>query len=77
VLSLTAAQIAAPSRPPLIALHRMLKAHLGDDAFSNEMKRLSGRYARQVLEELGFKFKRSGVPAVVDSPYGAGSTYTE
>ena len=76
VHSLVAAQIAAPSRPPLMALHRFLEAHLdADEIFTEEMKRLSGRYTRQVFEHLGFTFKRSGVPAVTKNPYGAGSIY--
>jgi hypothetical protein len=77
VLCLVASQIAAPSRPPVVGIHRLLKHALGDKIFEPDFKRLTGRYVRQVLEHLGFRWKRSGVDVVVkNSPYASGSIYT-
>ena len=76
VLSLVTSQIVAPSRPPVVSLSKLLKHALGDKAFEPDFKRLTGRYVRQILEHLGFRWKRSGVDVVVkDSPYASGSIY--
>jgi hypothetical protein len=77
VLSLIAAQTAAPSRPPVVGIHRLLKHSLGEKIFEPDFKRLTGRYVRQILEHLGFRWKRSGVDVIVsNSPYASGSIYT-
>lgn len=75
VLSLVTAQIAAPSRPPIVGIGKLLKHALGDKVFEPDFKRLTGRYVRQILEHLGFRWKRSGVDVVVISPYASGSIY--
>lgn len=77
VLSLVAAQIAAPSRPPVVGIARLLKEALGEKVFEPDFKRLTGRYVRQIFEHLGFRWKRSGVDVVVGNcPYASGSIYT-
>lgn len=77
VLSLVAAQIAAPSRPPVVGIWRLLDMALGNKVFEPDFKRLTGRYVRQILEHLGFSWKRSGVDVVVKgSRYASGSIYT-
>lgn len=76
VLSLVAAHDAAPSRPPVVGVLRLLEAELGDAAFTDDMKQLTGRYIRQVLEHLGYKWKRSGVTIIVKwSRHVSGSIY--
>lgn len=76
VLSLVTSQLVAPSRPPVVALGKVLEHALGDKVFEADFKRLTGRYIRQILEHLGFSWKRSGVDVVVKhSPYASGSIY--
>jgi hypothetical protein len=76
VLSLVAAQIVAPSRPPVVGIWRVLDATFGKKVFEPDFKRLTGRYVRQILEHLDFSWKRSGVDVVVkNSPYASGSIY--
>lgn len=77
VLALVTSQVVAPSRPPIVAIGKVLKMALGDKMFEPDFKRLTGRYIRQILEHLGFRWKRSGVDVVVaGSPYASGSIYT-
>lgn len=75
VLSLVTSLIVAPSRPPVVAIGKLLKHALGDKVFEADFKRLTGRYVRQILEHLDFRWKRSGVDVIVDSPYASGSIY--
>jgi hypothetical protein len=77
VLALVTSQIVAPSRPPIVGIGKLLRHALGDKIFEPDFKRLTGRYVRQILEHLGFRWKRSGVDVVVNnSPYASGSIYT-
>ena len=75
-LSLVTSQIVAPSRPPIVAIGKLLKHSFGEKVFEPDFKRLTGRYVRQVLEQLDFSWKRSGVDVVVkNSEYASGSIY--
>lgn len=73
---LTGAVLAAPSRPPVVALEPFLAALLGDAAFTDEMKKYTGRLVRQVIEHLGGSFVRRSVKITVPSRYGSGSIYS-
>lgn len=76
VAVLMGAVIAAPSRPPVIATEPFIAKLVGDDAFTDEMKKYTGRVVRQIVEHLGGSFVRRGVKVTVDSRYGSGSIYT-
>lgn len=76
VAVLMGAVIAAPSRPPVIATEPFLAKLVGDAAFTDEMKKYSGRVVRQIIEHLGGQFVRRGVKVTVPSRYGSGSIYT-
>ncbi len=73
---LIGAVLAAPSRPPVVALEPFLAALLGDTAFTDEMKKYTGRLIRQVIEHLGGSFVRRSVKITVPSRYGSGSIYS-
>lgn len=73
---LVGAVLAAPSRPPVVALEPFLVALLGDAAFTDEMKKYTGRLIRQVIEHLGGSFVRRSVRITVPSRYGSGSIYS-
>lgn len=75
VAVLMGAVIAAPSRPPVIATEPFLEALVGDPAFTDEMKKYTGRLVRFIVEQLGGAWVRRGVKTTVDSRYGSGSIY--
>ena len=68
--------IAAPSRPPVIATEPFLAKIIGEDAFTDEMKKYTGRVVRFIIEHLGGAWVRRGVKVTVESRYGSGSIYT-
>jgi len=76
VAVLMGAVIAAPSRPPVIATEPFLEALVGEPAFTDEMKKYTGRLVRFIVEQLGGAWVRRGVKTTVDSRYGSGSIYT-
>jgi hypothetical protein len=67
---------AAPARPPQPALDRYLLPVIGLAALDDNVKQLSGRILRQVVEHLGGRHERKGVPVNVASAYANGSIYT-
>lgn len=73
---LMGAVIAAPSRPPVIATEPWVHRIVGDHAFTDEMKKYTGRIVRVIVEHLGGRWVRRGVKVTVDSRYGSGSIYT-
>lgn len=73
---LLGAVIAAPSRPPVIATEPFIAKLVGDAAFTDDMKKYTGRAVRQIIEHVGGSFVRRGVKVTVDSRYGSGSIYT-
>lgn len=73
---LMGAVIAAPSRPPVIATEPFIAKLVGDAAFTDDMKKYTGRVVRQIIEHLGGTFVRRGVKVTVRSRYGSGSIYT-
>jgi hypothetical protein len=73
---LMGAVIAAPSRPPVIATEPFIAKLVGDAAFTDDMKKYTGRVVRQIIEHLGGAFVRRGVKVTVESRYGSGSIYT-
>lgn len=76
VAVLMGAVIAAPSRPPVIATEPFIAKLVGDAAFTDEMKKYTGRVVRQIIEHLGGKWVRRGVKVTVPSRYGSGSIYS-
>ena len=73
---LLGAVIAAPSRPPVIATEPFIAKLVGEAAFTDQMKKFTGRVVRQIIEHLGGMFVRRGVKVTVKSRYGSGSIYT-
>lgn len=76
VAVLVGAVIAAPSRPPVVAAEPFIAALVGDNAFTDEMKKCTGKMVRQIVESLGGRWVRRGVKVTVPSRYGSGSIYT-
>ena len=76
VVVLMGSVIAAPSRPPVIATEPFITKLVGVEAFTDEMKKYTGRVVRQIIEHIGGSFVRRGVKVTVDSRYGSGSIYT-
>jgi hypothetical protein len=66
---------AAPSRPPQPALDRHLLPVIGLDALRDDVKILVGRVLRQVVEFLGGRHLRKGVPVTVTSTFANGAIY--
>lgn len=75
VAVLMGAVIAAPSRPPVIATEPYIAMLVGETAFTDEMKKYTGRMVRQIVEHLGARWVRRGVKVTVSSRYGSGSIY--
>lgn len=76
VAVLVGAVVAAPSRPPVIATEPFIAKIVGEVAFTDDMKKYTGRVVRFIIEHLGGSFVRRGVKVTVDSRYGSGSIYT-
>lgn len=73
---LMGAVIAAPSRPPVIATEPFIAKLVGEPAFTDDMKKYTGRLVRFIIEHLGGMWVRRGVKVTVPSRYGSGSIYT-
>ena len=76
VTALVGAIDAAPARPPQPALDRYLLPVIGLAALDDNVKMLSGRVIRQLVEFLGGQHQRKGVPITVASVFANGSIYT-
>ena len=76
VAVLVGAVVAAPSRPPVIATEPFILRLAGVEAFTDDMKKYTGRVVRFIIEQLGGRWVRRGVKVTVDSNYGSGSIYT-
>jgi hypothetical protein len=75
VASLVGAISAAPSRPPQPAVEQFLADDVGNEAFEKEAKKMIGRMIRQIVEHLGGRWVRRGVPITVKSRFTKGSIY--
>lgn len=73
---LIGAIIAAPSKTPVAALENLLGEHIGDEAFEDNAKKLTGRLVRQAIEHVGGSWVRSGAKAPAASRYNRGSIYS-
>ena len=67
--------LAAPSRPPMVAVERALAHHLEEDVFDDDTKRFIGRLIRKIVEHLGGHWVRKGVKITVPSTFSKGSIY--
>ena len=76
VAVLMGAIIAAPSRPPIVAAEPFIAILAGDAAFTDEMKKYTGKLLREIIENLGGRWVRRAVKVTVPSRYGTGSIYT-
>lgn len=78
VAMLIGAVSSAPSRPPVVGIEPLLASQIGQDAFSDEMKRLTGRIVRYVIEHIGGTYSGRGIKVTkaLGSNYSSGSTYT-
>lgn len=75
-LLILGAVLAAPSRPPVVAAEPFLSTLIGEEAFTDEIKKYTGRLIRQIVEHFGGRFVRRGVKVTVPSRYGSGSIYS-
>lgn len=73
---LIGAVLAAPSRPPAVAAEPFLAELIGEDAFSDAMKKYTGRLIRQIVEHFGGTHVRRSVKTTVPSRYAGGSIYS-
>ncbi len=76
VAAIIGAVVSAPSRPPVVALEPLLLSEIGEAAFTDEMKKLTGRIVRFVVEYLGGRWVRRGIKVSVNSRYRSGSVYS-
>lgn len=76
VTALIGAITSAPSRPPVVALELLIFRLVGEDGFTDEMKKMTGRLVRFVVEHLGGRWVRRGVKTTVSSRYSSGSIYS-
>lgn len=78
VAMLVGAVCSASSRPPVVGTEPLLASQIGEAAFSDEMKRLTGRIVRYIVEHIGGKYDTRGVKVTqtLASHYSSGSTYS-
>ena len=76
VAVLVGAIVSAPSRPPVIATEPWVHRLVGDAAFTDEMKQLTGKLVRAIVEHIGGRWVRKGQKVTVESRYSSGSIYT-
>ena len=78
VAMLIGAVCSAQSRPPVVGIEPLLASEIGDAAFEDPMKRLTGRIVRYIVEYIGGKYGSRGVKVTEDlgSHYKSGSTYS-
>ena len=78
VAMLVGAVCSASSRPPVVGTEPLLASQIGEPAFEDAMKRLTGRIVRYVIEHLGGKYETRGVKVTqtLHSHYASGSTYS-
>jgi len=76
VALLIGAVTSAPSRPPVVALEPLLLSEIGPAAFTDEMKKLTGRIVRFVIEHIGGRWERRGIKVSRNSRYKSGSVYS-
>ena len=78
VAMLIGAVCSAKSRPPVVAIEPLLASRLGASAFTDPMKRLTGRIVRYIIEHVGGEYGSRGVRVTEDlgSHYKSGSTYS-
>lgn len=78
VAMLIGAVCSAPSRPPVVGVEPLLASEIGETAFEDAMKRLTGRIVRYIIEHIGGKYGTRGVKVTqaLASHYSSGSTYS-
>lgn len=78
VAMLVGAVASAPSRPPVVGIEPLLVSEIGEAAFSDEMKRLTGRIVRYIIEHIGGNYESRGIKVTkaLGSHYRSGSTYS-
>jgi hypothetical protein len=78
VAMLIGAVCSASSRPPVVGTEPLLASQIGEPAFEDAMKRLTGRIVRYIVEHLGGKYETRGVKVTqaLASHYSSGSTYS-
>ena len=74
---LIGAVCSAQSRPPVVGIEPLLASQIGDAAFEDPMKRLTGRIVRYIIEHIGGNYGSRGVKVTkeLESHYKSGSTY--
>ncbi|MEC3950823.1 hypothetical protein [Sphingobium sp. HWE2-09] len=78
VAMLIGAVCSASSRPPVVGIEPLLASQIGEPAFEDAMKRLTGRIVRYIIEHIGGKYETRGVKVTqaLASHYSSGSTYS-
>lgn len=75
---LIGAVCSAPSRPAVVGTEPLLASQIGEAAFEDDMKRLTGRIVRYIIEHFGGHYGSRGVKVSekLESHYKSGSTYS-
>jgi hypothetical protein len=77
VCVLLGAVLAAKSRPPVAVATPFILRFIGEDALEDKYKRFTGVVIRQMIDHIGGKLRRTGVPIrTKGSGYSSGATYT-
>ncbi len=78
VAMLLGAVCSASSRPPVVGTEPLLASQIGEAAFQDAIKRLTGRIVRYIIEHLGGTYETRGVKVTqaLNSHYSSGSTYS-
>jgi hypothetical protein len=77
VCAVLGAVSAAPTKPPMPAIEGMIRDQLGGDILRrHDIKQLTGRALKQIIEYLGGKWEGRGTPITVTSAFTKGSTYS-
>jgi hypothetical protein len=78
VAMLIGAVCSAQSRPPVVGIEPLLASQIGEAAFTDPMKRLTGRIVRYIVEHVGGSYGSRGVKVTEElgSHYKSGSTYS-
>jgi hypothetical protein len=68
----------ASSRPPVVGTEPLLASQIGEEAFADDKKRLTGRIVRYIIEYIGGKYETRGVKVTktLKSNYASGAIYS-
>jgi hypothetical protein len=78
VAMLIGAVCSASSRPPVVGTEPLLASQIGEDAFADDKKRLTGRIIRYIIEYIGGRYETRGIKVTkaLNSHYSSGAIYS-